>query len=176
VSNKLLILDLDETLIHATSIELPIKEEFKFDKYYVYKRPHLDWFLREIVQHFKVGIWSSADDIYVNEIVRQIIPEGLEFEIIWGRSRCSYKRDIDFDEYFYEKRLDKLKKCGFRLENIIIVDDTPEKSRANYGNAVHIKEFNGDLNDNELKYLHDYLLTLKDIENIRTVEKRYWCK
>ena len=175
-SNNLLIFDLDETLVHATSKELPIQEEFKFDKYYVYKRPHLDWFLKEIVKHFKVGVWSSADDTYVNGIVRQIMPEELELEIIWGRSRCSYKRNIDSDECFYEKRLSKLKKHGFRLENIIIVDDTPEKSRANYGNAVHIKEFSGDLNDNELEYLYNYLLTLKSIENIRTVEKRYWRK
>jgi TFIIF-interacting CTD phosphatase-like protein len=76
----------------------------------------------------------------------------------------------------YEKRLEKLKKLGYRLENIIIVDVTPEKSRTNYGNAVHIKQFSGDMNDDELKYLYNYLLTLKNIENIRTVEKRYWRK
>lgn len=60
--DKLLILDLDETLIHATAEKLSIQEDFLFDKYFVYKRPHLDWFLSEISKHFKVGIWSSASD------------------------------------------------------------------------------------------------------------------
>ena len=79
-----------------------------------------------------------------------IKPENVEFEIIWGRSKCSLRRDYDMDNYYFEKRLDKLKKKGFRLEQIIIVDDTPEKSRNNYGNAVYIKEYSGDKSDEEL--------------------------
>lgn len=173
-TDKLLILDLDETLIHATEKELGFLADFKFDKYFVYKRPFLDQFLIDISKHFTVGIWSSADDSYVTEIVKNIKPDYINFEIIWGRSRCSLKRDYDLDNYYFEKRLDKLKKKGFRLEQIIIVDDTPEKSRNNYGNAIYINEFLGDETDEELKYLHDYLLTLKKVENIRKIEKRGW--
>ena len=173
-SDKLLILDLDETLIHATEKELAFSADFQFDKYFVHKRPHLDQFLIDISKHFTIGIWSSADDIYVAEIVKNIKPDNVDFEIIWGRSRCSLKRDYDLDNYYFEKRLDKLKKKGFKLEQIIIVDDSPEKSRNNYGNAVYINEFSGNETDEELKYLHDYLLTLKKVDNIRTIEKRGW--
>ncbi len=97
-------------------------------------------------------------------------------KIVRGRSRCSVKRDYDYDQYNFEKRLDKLKKQGFRLEQIIIVDDSPEKTRNNYGNAIYIKEFIGYPNDKELNFLHDYLLTLKEVENIRLIEKRGWRK
>ncbi len=173
-SDKLLILDLDETLIHATEKELEFSSDYQFDKYFVYKRPHLDKFLVDISKHFTIGIWSSADDIYVTEIVKNIKPDKVELEIIWGRSRCSLKRDDTFDSYFFEKRLDKLKKKGFKLEQIIIVDDTPEKSRNNYGNAIYIREFLGDTTDDELKHLYEYLLTLKNVDNIRTIEKRSW--
>jgi len=173
-SDKLLILDLDETLIHATEKELGFSADFQFDKYYVHKRPHLDKFLADISKHFAIGIWSSADDIYVKEIVEKIKPGNVDFEIIWGRSRCSLKRDYTFDSYYFEKRLDKLKKRGFRLEQIIIVDDTPEKSRNNYGNAIYIKEFSGDKTDEELKHLYNYLLNLKTVDNIRAIEKRGW--
>lgn len=173
-SDKLLIFDLDETLIHASEKDLGFPVDFTFDKYFVHKRPYLDKFLAEISKHFSIGIWSSADDIYVKEIVNNIKPDEVEFEIIWGRSRCSLKRDYTFDNYYFEKRLDKLKKKGFRLEQIIIVDDTPEKSRNNYGNAIYIKEFLGGTRDEELKYLHDYLLTLKKVGNIRAIEKRGW--
>lgn len=175
-SNKLLILDLDETLIHATENKLEIPEDFQFEQYYVYKRPHLGTFLEAISKHFTIGIWSSADDNYVTEIVQRIKPDTIDLKVIWGRSRCSVKRDYDYDQYNFEKRLDKLKKQGFRLEQIIIVDDSPEKTRNNYGNAVYIKEFTGDTSDEELKFLYDYLLTLKDVENIRTIEKRGWRK
>ena len=173
-SDILLILDLDETLIHATVNKLTIPEHFLYEKYYIYKRPYLDTFLKDISQHFTIGIWSSAGDTYVNEIVQRIKPEEINFEIIWGRSRCTIKRDYEMDNYYPEKRLAKLKKKGFSLEKIIIVDDSPEKSKSNYGNAIHIKEYSGDENDKELKLLHDYLITLKEAKNIRAIEKRGW--
>ena len=173
---KLLILDLDETLIHATKNKLSLVEDFKYEDYFIYKRPQLDSFLIEMSKYYKIGIWSSASDDYVIDIVSQLKPKNIEFEIVWGRSKCSLKKDYTFDEYFYEKRLDKLKKKGHKLEHILIVDDTPEKSRTNYGNAIHIKEFKGDLNDTELVYLEKYLIELKNVENVRNIEKRYWRK
>ncbi|NBA88962.1 phosphoprotein phosphatase [Emticicia sp. CRIBPO] len=173
-SDKLLILDLDETLIHATENKLDISEDFLFDKYFVYKRPFLDKFLSDISRHFTIGIWSSADDNYVTEIVKSIKPDNVELEVIWGRSRCSVRRDYDLDNYYFEKRLHKLKNRGFRLEQIIIVDDTPAKSKSNYGNAIYIREFSGEATDEELKHLHDYLLTLKTVVNVREIEKRGW--
>ena len=173
-SDKLIILDLDETLIHATEFELDRPCDFKFDKYFVYERPHLRQFLSDISNHFLLGIWSSAGDEYVNEIVRYIKPDNVEFVVVWGRSKCSLKRDLTFDTYCFEKRLDKLKKKGFRLEQILVVDDSPSKSRTNYGNAIYIKEFTGDTSDTELQFLYDYLLTFKTVDNVRTIEKRRW--
>lgn len=173
-SEILIILDLDETLVYATEDKLDIKEDLRFGKYFVYKRPGLDNFLRQISQHFKIGIWSSAGDIYVAEIVKAVKPVDVKFEIVWSRSKCTQRRDLDLDFYYWEKRLSKLKKKGFRLEKILIVDDSPEKSKSNFGNAVRIKEFKGESSDNELAALFDYLLTLKYVDNVRTIEKRSW--
>ena len=47
-------------------------------------------------------------------------------------------------------------------------------ARANYGNAIYIKEFTGDVNDCELQHLYNYLLTFKTVENVRIIEKRGW--
>jgi RNA polymerase II subunit A small phosphatase-like protein len=175
-SPNLIIFDLDETLIHASGTVLDYPPHFTFDEYFVYERPLLRSFLTDIASHFQIGIWSSAGDIYVQEIVRKILPETIEPVIVWASSKCSLRRDALYDTYVYEKRLDKLKKKGFRLEQILIIDDSPEKARANYGNAIFIKEFTGDPNDCELRYLYDYLLTLKTVENVRTIEKRGWRK
>lgn len=175
-SPNLIIFDLDETLIHAANAVLDYPAHFTFDDYFVYERPQLRSFLHDISQYFQIGIWSSAGDTYVQEIVSKILPETVEPVIIWAQSKCSLRRDIVYDTYVYEKRLDKLKKKGFRLEQILIIDDSPEKARANYGNAIYIKEFTGDPNDCELQHLYNYLLTLKTVENVRVIEKRGWRK
>lgn len=46
--DKLIILDLDETLIHSTINVLDTPYDFQFDKYFVYERPLLRQFLTDI--------------------------------------------------------------------------------------------------------------------------------
>ena len=144
---KLLVLDLDETLIHSTLSRLSYEEGFSFDRYFVYKRPLLEMFLTNIAKHYRVGIWSSAGDEYVQTISDQIKPPQINYEFVWGRSRCTLKRDMETDTFEYAKKLSKLKKKGFSLEDILIVDDTHQKAKSNYGNAIYIKEFTGDDTD-----------------------------
>ena len=174
IPEKLLVLDLDETLIHSSLSKLSYEEDFSFDDYFVYKRPLVERFLVTIASHYKLAIWSSAGDIYVQTIAERIKPKEIDFEFVWGRSRCTLKRDMETDTYEYEKKLSKLKKKGFALETTLIVDDTHQKARSNYGNAIYIKEFTGDPNDMELEDLLDYLLRLKEETNFRTIEKRNW--
>lgn len=172
----LLILDLDETLIHATEEKLESDHEFIFDKYYIYKRPYLNLFLEHLSNSFRIGIWSSADDLYVSKIIDFIKPNGINFDFIWGKSKCTLSKNHLLDEYVFEKRLKKLKKKGYTLSKTIIVDDSPEKVKENYGNAVYIKPFEGDINDNELNKLKNYLLTISNVKDVRTIEKRGWDK
>lgn len=170
----LLILDLDETLIHATENKLTIPHDFKYADYFVYKRPFLNEFLNLVNQYFKLAIWSSADDTYVNDIVETICPKHINFEFVWTRSRCTIRRNYNLDRYVPEKRLKKIKKLGFTLEKALIVDDSPEKTRDNFGNTIYINPFEGNQQDNELEKLNSFLLTIKDSINVRTLEKRGW--
>jgi len=170
----LLILDLDETLIHATETKLSIAPDFQYSEYFVYKRPYLIEFLNEVSKYYKLAVWSSADDEYVNNIVKLIKPAGLEFEFVWARSRCTLKRDYELDDYVRIKRLKKVKKRGFLLEKVLIVDDSPEKTRENFGNAIYVIPFEGDMEDNELFLLSNFLKSIKDSSNVRTIEKRGW--
>lgn len=55
-SNKLLILDLDETLVYATDKKIDHEPDFKVLDYYIYKRPGLDDFLNTCLEWFEVGI------------------------------------------------------------------------------------------------------------------------
>ncbi len=83
-------------------------------------------------------------------------------------------RDWEEGGYSTQKRLAKLKKHGFKLEQIIGVDDTASKYARNYGNLVLAREFIGDPSDDELLHLIRYLEMLDAEPNIRAVEKRRW--
>lgn len=181
----LLILDVDETLLHGTATPLKQKETFKVFHFYIYLRPFLEEFLRKIKEDFLVGVWSSASDDYVKEVVEHIFPKDYPLEFVWGRKRCTYRSKrysesfgrylSDYETpYFYLKRLQKLKRKGFQLERILIVDDSPEKALCNYGNAIYPSAFTGGIDDDELLHLLNYLKTLKDISNVREIEKRGW--
>jgi RNA polymerase II subunit A small phosphatase-like protein len=174
MTKSLLVLDLDETLLYATKDKLIQQEDFLVGPYYVYVRPNLECFLSRVAQDFKLAIWSSSDDTYVQELVDKIKPATVNFEFIWGRSRTTKKRKSVTDEYYYVKRLSKVKKKGFLLERTLIIDDTAEKSMLNYGNAIQIAEFTGNANDNELLLLASYLKKFIRVENVRQIDKRYW--
>jgi len=183
-SEILVILDIDETLVYATKNRLDVEHDFKLGDYFVYKRPHFDEFIDFIERNFRFAIWSSATDSYVDEMTQKLeVHEKAIF--CWARSKATFKRPSTFDSdgnlnidsvnhHFFIKRLKKVKKLGFDLERILIIDDTPHKSQENYGNAIYISEFKGDKNDNELLKLTEYLTTQKQVDNVRQIEKRNW--
>ena len=132
----LLILDIDETLIHATKNKLDRKEDFRVFNYYIYERPYLRDFFKEIKNDFHLAVWSSASNDYVEKIVNHIFPTDINLHFVWARSRCKPKRLTELDSfgnyndryrdhYNYIKPLKKVKKLGYKLERMIIVDDTP---------------------------------------------------
>lgn len=176
MTQKLLILDIDETLIFATEELLPRTPDFLAgNKYHVYKRPFVEQFLAWSFQNFDVAVWTSATDDYAAEIVANIFPQSQNnLSFLWSRERCTPSLDFESRETFWEKKLTKLRRRGYNLENVIVVDDTPQMWRNSYGNLVRVKPYFGELEDNELEKLIRYLGILKSVENVRKVEKRNW--
>ena len=179
----LLILDLDETLIHASAVELDRPADFRVFSYHVYRRPGLDEFLQACSELYELAVWSSASDDYVSKVVEQIFPDYIDLHFVWGRSRATYRRSIadewpivsyDPDHYHFIKQLKKVKRLGWKLERTLIVDDTPAKCIKNFGNAVYIREFEGALDDEELSLLSEYLSSISHRSNFRRFEKRMW--
>lgn len=95
-------------------------------------------------------------------------------EFVWSSGRCSQVTDWEEGGYSTQKRLAKLKEHGFKLEQVIGIDDTASKYARNYGNLVLVREFVGDLSDDELLHLIQHLDMLEAEQNIRAVEKRKW--
>ncbi len=171
---KLLILDLDETLIYATEQALARPHDFVVGSYMVYKRPYVEEFIKFCVQHFKVAVWTSSTRSYAEEIVEALFPENYPLEFVFARDRCVRRFNPEYQDHYFIKDLRKVKSKGYTLEQIIMLDDTPSKLCRNYGNLVKIKEWLGEETDQELKQVQSYLLKLKAYPNIRCIEKRYW--
>jgi RNA polymerase II subunit A small phosphatase-like protein len=177
----LLILDLDETLLHAIDIEdrnnnkpIPgLTIDFWVGKILVYKRPHLSEFLTRVWQRYDVAIWSSGGKDYVEGAVKVIMADDPQPLFVWTSSRCTQRKDFEPYREYNIKNLQKLWK-RFDRKRILIVDDSPEKCVRNYGSAIYIREFVGAQNDEELLHLAAYLESLADEPNFRTIEKRGW--
>jgi TFIIF-interacting CTD phosphatase-like protein len=180
-TKKLLILDLDETLVYATETPLFRPPDFYVYDYAIYKRPYLDIFLTTCLEWFNVAVWTSSGSDYATAVVSAIFAQPQSLDFVWASDRCSIAYNYNYDlidgrypAYYSRKVLKKVKRKGYKLESIIAIDDTPRKWEKSYGNLIRVNPFEGDEADRELKQLLIYLNTLKDVENIRTIEKRRW--
>lgn len=175
MDKKLLILDLDETLLYATEHALEgIETDFFFARYQIYLRPHLSQFLAFCSQNFRLAVWTSSSEDYAKYIVERIFGEQHALEFVWARRRCTYRFDPEFMDYEWHKNLDKLKRKGYDLSQVIMLDDTPRKLARHYGNLLRIKMFEGDPVDHELSLIIPFLDKLRLAPNVRRVEKRNW--
>lgn len=71
----LLILDLDETLVHARESALDHAVDFRVLDYFVYKRPGVNDFLLRCADLFDLAVWSAGDEACVRAVIDQIMPE-----------------------------------------------------------------------------------------------------
>lgn len=171
---KLLILDLDETLIYAIKNPLPRPHDFNAGPYVVYKRPYVDAFINFCPQHFKVAIWTSSTRSYATAVIRSLFPQNYPLEFVLTREHCVKRFEPELQQFYYIKDLRKVEKKGYALEHVIMLDDSPQKLSRHYGNLVRITEWLGDEGDDELKRVQPYLLELNKQPNVRRVEKRNW--
>lgn len=169
---ELIVLDIDETLIHTETCE-PDYYDFKFlldsKIYFVTKRPYLDDFLSYLKSNYKIGVFTTSTEDYASEILKTIGLDKLDF--LYDRSRCTEKYFPEVFQSCYIKRLSKIKNVD--LDRTVIIDDRGDGAQENYGNLIKIKPFYVDKSDNELLKLIDYLETIKD-KNVRNIEKRGW--
>lgn len=179
---KIAIFDLDETLIHATKDRLDFQEDFQFEDFYVYKRPFVSEFLLACSKLCSIAIWSSADDEYVESICSQLVDDSIDFEFVWGRSECWVKivkvQDQDTGltrkEHQNIKPLEKVRRKGFQMSNLLIIDDSHFKVKDNPGNYFIIEPFEGNQEDQELSYLLSHLKCMIGEGHFKSVQKDNW--
>ncbi|MEL6166068.1 MAG: HAD family hydrolase, partial [Cyanobacteria bacterium J06628_3] len=172
--NKLLILDIDETLIYSSEKQLDRIPDFKLDKYFVYTRPGLEEFILNCSKLFNLAIWTASSSEYAREVIKNIFSDNLPLDFVFTGERCVLRRNLDLDVIEIFKPLKKVKRKGYSLNHVLIVDNIAETFKYNYGNGILVKEYLGEKNDNELFLLLKYLEIIGAEENMRVIDKRHW--
>ena len=175
----ILVLDLDETLIHSflEPIEKPdfvlnIKiyddiNDKECNNIYIKKRPGLDYFINELSKFYKIYIFSSSPEDYVTNVVEKIDKK----KIISGLFSNDDCLTIPGAEHFkvYIKDLKIFKKD---LSRIVMIDDNSISYSLQKENGIPIKSWYGDKNDIELFKLLPILKKLSTFKDVRTEIKK----
>lgn len=174
---KLLVLDLDETLIHARSRSepaLPWQPHRQVAHYRLWLRPGVREFMAAVVDRFEaVGVWTSATIDYANAMLDRVV-DRRKLEFVFARERCTPRRDAEGGETRWLKDLRELDGHGFGAGQILIVDDKPRALERGDANLIAVRPFMGDPDDRELGKLLRFLDELGRCEDVRVVDKRGW--
>ncbi|KAJ2485475.1 Nuclear envelope morphology protein 1 [Coemansia sp. RSA 2320] len=165
---KTLVLDLDETLIHSSpqgSYRAHHRIEVVIDKvaclYYVYKRPHVDYFLRRVSEWYKVVVFTASLAEYADPVIDLLDSQNKLIEGRYFRESCvphdsSYAKDlaaIDPD-----------------LSQIVLVDNSPLSYFINPTNGIPIQPWvNSDPKDEALLDLLPLLDALRFTDDVRSI-------
>lgn len=157
---RLIVFDLDETLVHATEVPLPYAHSFQVGPYFVYIRPFAAELIEFSATHFDVAVWSSSSERYVEVVTAELFGSTVPVVFSWAVSKCVQKVDPRNNGYVYIKDLRKALKHGYSTDEIIMIDDTPEKLQRQPARHLCLPAFTGDPLDKEL---------LGVIERIKTI-------
>jgi RNA polymerase II subunit A small phosphatase-like protein len=173
---KLVIFDLNGTVLHATKNRLRHEPQFQVRQYHIYVRPKVVDTLENLASHYDIAFWSSASNWFVDGVVSQLLPAHIKPAFQWGSSQCTYVNKIRTPDRFeiYRKDLQNVVKLGYDWQNILMIDDTPIKILPNDKNVIQPKTYTGKTIDDEFYFLETYLLHLKTMEDVQAVDKTAW--
>ncbi|CAI2373431.1 unnamed protein product [Moneuplotes crassus] len=170
---KTLILDMDETLIHAKP-KIKENEDFEPDFEIVLKddeygselafmvkmRPGLVECLEKLSELYEVAVFTAAERTYATKIIKHFDPDGQYIKHILSRESCVHV------DNFYVKDLRII--SDRKLEEMVIVDNSIVAFAFNLDNGVPINDFRGDVPlDEELIYMTSYLMDIYHSDDLR---------
>jgi RNA polymerase II subunit A small phosphatase-like protein len=163
---KCLILDLDETLVHSTftpsanaDFVVPVDIDGQTHNVYVMKRPGVSEFLRKVSPHFEIVVYTASLDKYADPLLDLLDPDNLVTHRLF-RENCV------FHHGHFVKDLDLMNRP---LSQTIIVDNSESAYVFHPANAIDCLSFIDDPNDEEMWDIAEFLISHKDVEDVRSV-------
>ena len=165
--DKLLIFDMDETLIAAKfegnvpdGFETTFKFSYKGTEISVRMRPYVLDSLEKLGTLYELVVFTAGEQAYADHILDYIDPEKRIFKKRLYRTDC-----VELDGFFIKDLdiiLDRDKK------NIIIVDNSILSFAFDLDNGVPINSFMGnEEDDRELLFLYSFLEEAAAVEDVR---------
>jgi len=167
---KLLVLDLDETLVHSSfnyvansdilvdiDIDDPNTGTTMNARIYVYKRPHVDEFLQAMAQYYELCVFTASLRVYCDAVMDQLDPQHLV-------SHCLYRESCTNSNGVFVKDLSRL---GRPLESIIILDNNHVSFLFHPRNGILAEAFYDDKTDDYLQRITDDLIHLSTVPDVR---------
>ena len=165
---KILVLDLDETLVHSSIHNpFPNKRNIIFNMYinnikykiYVIIRPFFEKFLYEMSLCYNLYIFTSSAPKYSESIIKFLDINKVILQVL-NRDYCRNINGI------FLKDLSIFNK---NFKDIIIVDNNPVSYSINKNNGIPIPTWIDDPNDNELLKLIPILQYLSTVNDVRPI-------
>jgi RNA polymerase II subunit A small phosphatase-like protein len=164
---RLIVFDLDETLVHATEVALPFAHSFRVGPYFVYVRPFATDLIRFCASHFAIAVWSSSSERYVETVTAELFGTSFPVAFSWAVSKCVQKVDPKCNGYVYIKDLRKALKHGYAADEIIMIDDSPEKLQRQPTRHLCLSAFTGDPADKELLNVIERVKAMADMRSTK---------
>jgi CTD nuclear envelope phosphatase 1 len=178
VRKKVLVLDLDETLIHShhdgvvrPTVKPGTPPDFILKvtidrhpvRFFVHKRPHVDFFLSVVSQWFELVVFTASMEIYGTAVADKL--DGNQGML----NRRYYRQHCTLDFGSYTKDLSAI--CA-DLSSVFILDNSPGAYRAYPDNAIPIKSWFNDPSDTALLNLLPVLDALRFTSDVRSILNR----
>jgi len=178
VKRKVLVLDLDETLIHShhdgvlrQTVKPGTPPDFILKvtidrhpvRFFVHKRPHVDFFLNIVSKWYELVVFTASMEIYGTAVADKLdTKEGI-------LRRRYYRQHCTLEFGSYTKDLSAI--CS-DLSSVFILDNSPGAYRAYPDNAIPIKSWFNDPSDTALLNLLPVLDALRFVTDVRSVLSR----
>ncbi len=156
--SRILVLDLDETLVHAEDDFDLCPSPTNTSKFTL--RPGLDTFLRTMAQHYELVVFTASTPRHADALLAAIEQHGRYFSGVLYRDSCTCLNG------YYVKDLRVLGECR-ELKDIVQVDDSLVAMAFNLDNGIVVKPYLGESEDRELEVLGSYLLNLASEPDVR---------
>ena len=163
---------MDETLVHSLfkpeqvnnniinpDIYLKIFFNNKYQEIFVYKRPFLDIFLKEMNKLYNIYVFTASIELYAKPLLDKLDKNNLI-------KKKFYRESCIFSEGKFIKNLNSLN-LNLKLNDVIIIDNNPFSFKFNKNNGIPIKSWHFDKSDAELIKIIPLLKYLSKTYDVR---------
>ncbi len=170
------VLDLDETLIHAEHKGVIMENCVafcQFEDYKIYKRPFVDEFLNIVFNRYNVYIWTAAYKSYAKFVLAHLLDPKNQIPIkILTKDDTMIKKELT-GLYYDDNTAVKIKPLGklhCNLARTVLIDDTKSCFSLDPLNGIQIIKFDDpetQYDDKELLFILKKLDQASDLNDVR---------